>query len=175
MLLQISKILLQAVIVVVISALVALSFNVLRPNGIPVIATAPYEIFSECKDSSVTTTSVNAQQVRSSDVDKIFVDARPNDAFIREHVERALNVPYSVLFGAAAEDIEKVKEHRRQHPGAAIVVYGVLDRTNAGQGRTDVAKPLADQLMEAGLTNVQHLAGGIVALKKAGARTVKGI
>ena len=168
---NIVKTLLLAHLITAAAALAAIFVNGLRPDGIDLVAQAPYEIFSECKDSMATSKTVAPADIRQGVV-PIYVDARPADAFGKEHVRGAVHIPYSALFGASEADVQKLKTIQANAPLKSIVVYGLF--TDEKLGTIDFAEPLAAQLVEMGLKNVSHVAGGIDALKNQGIETVKG-
>jgi rhodanese-related sulfurtransferase len=159
-----------SLIITAATALFAIGVNALRDDGIDLVATIPYEIFSECRDStafseSVTKTDLNWEKT------PIYVDARPKTAFEKAHVKDAINIPYSALFGATPEDIARLKSAKNEENHRTIVVYGLYkDGENAP---VDFSQPLAEQLIETGFKNVKHTNGGIEELKKQGAVIVE--
>ena len=167
------KTVVSATIIILASAIFALATNALRADGIPVIATTPYDIFSECKDAVMTAPKVDQSRLESLGARSIYVDARPAEVYQKEHVAQAINVPYSALFGASEADIQKVRNATALHPEAVIIVYGLLTNADTSNTPVDFAGPLANQLAEAGLENVTHIEGGIETLKNSGVETVK--
>lgn len=167
------KIVMSALMIILASAILALATNALRADGIPVFATTPYEIFSECKDAVMTAPKFDRSRLQSQNTLPIYVDARSSEMYQKEHVAQAINVPYSALFGASEASIEKVRNAAARHPKAVIIVYGLLTNADTSGGPVDFAGPLADQLTEAGLKNVTHVQGGIESLKNSGVETVK--
>jgi rhodanese-related sulfurtransferase len=166
---------LQAMLIVGVSAALAIGTNAVRSDGIPLVTDVEYEIFAECKDSEAESEAADVSQLQQQAAGAIlYVDARPAEEFAVEHAAGAINVPYSALFGAAAEDLEKVKGAAKQKNAATIVVYGLYRDPAAPGEAVDFAEPLAQQLVESGLTGAKHLAGGLDQLKKTGVETVKG-
>jgi rhodanese-related sulfurtransferase len=163
----------QSIVITAVAVTVALMTNAVRSKGIPLIADVPYDIFSTCKDSK-STVPQHVSTVSAWSQNALAVDAGPKPQFDAEHVKDAINVPYSALFGASAEDIEAVRRAVTLKNASNVIVYGTfLDPENPLQ-KVDFAKPLADQLTESGLENVFHIEGGLDAMKKQGAPTVKG-
>lgn len=163
----------QALAITAAAAAIAVATDLLRADGIPLVAEVPYDIFAPCRDSEAKPAAARAEEVGKSTAAVLYVDARPADLFAAEHVEGALSVPYSPLFGASSEDVARVVRAAKERAARSIAVYGVyLDPADPTRP-VDLAKPLAEQLMEAELEGVGHVEGGLEALKKAGAPTVQ--
>lgn len=168
------KVALQALLIVAASAVLAVVTNAARPDGIELITDVEYEIFAACKDSDVESEAADVGRLQAEDGGAIlYVDARPPEVFAVEHVTGAINVPYSALFGAAPEDIEKIKRVAAERGAVTVVVYGLYTDPEAPGESVDFAKPLAQQLVESGLAGAKHLEGGIAELKKTGVETVQ--
>ncbi|MDD5306945.1 MAG: rhodanese-like domain-containing protein [Deltaproteobacteria bacterium] len=167
-----AKIVLQAFAITAAAAVVAIAVDLARPGGIPLVADAPYEIFAPCRDFEAhTRTATEADLEGRSDV--LYVDARTAEDFAIEHVEGAVSAPYSVLFGAAAGEIDRIKAEAARRKASKVVVYGTTAAPDAPGREVDLAQPLAAQLSEAGVAGAGHAEGGLAAMKKAGLRTVK--
>ncbi|MDJ0762443.1 MAG: rhodanese-like domain-containing protein [Myxococcota bacterium] len=165
---------LHAIAIVAASAAIAIVTNLLRADGIPLVTDIPYEIFAPCKDSEV-----ESEQVRPDELSKtgeqtiLYVDARPPEIYEKEHVQGAINVPYSALFGADQKDIDRVIEAVKQKKPTSVIVYGAYADPSSPETKVDFGKPLAQQLVEATISGVRHVEGGLDALNKAGIATVK--
>jgi rhodanese-related sulfurtransferase len=167
-----ARILVEALAITAVAAAVAIAVDLVRPGGIPLVADVPYDIYAPCRDSEVRTrTAAAADLAGRSDV--LYVDARPAEEFAAEHVQGALSAPYSVLFGAAAADVDRVKAEAARRKAARVVAYGTAAAPEASGRQIDLARPLAAQLEESGVAAVGHVEGGLAAMKKSGARTVK--
>ena len=168
------KVVMQALLVVVASAAIAVVTNAVRSDGIELVTDVEYEIFAACKDSEAESEAARVDQLQAQSPGAIlYVDARPAEAFTHEHVEGSINIPYSALFGASDEDIAKVKQAAKEKKATTIVVYGLYEDPSAPGEVVDFAKPLAQQLVESGIAGAQHLEGGMEQLKKTGVSTVK--
>ena len=163
----------QALIVVLAAAGAAIASNLVRSDGIPLVAEVEYDIFALCADSEAQAEAASASDLGAGGASVLYVDARPAEAFAAERAEGAVNAPYSVLFGAAPEAIAAVRAEAAARKVKEIVVYGALAEPGSADA-VDVAKPLADQLVESGLEGVKHLPGGLEALKKSGVAVVQG-
>lgn len=167
-------ILLQASGIVIAAAVLAMATNQIRADGIPLVTDIEYEIFAPCKDSDAESQAADAKALAAQASGTVlYIDARPAAAYAEEHAKGSLNIPYSVLFGASNADIERVKQEALARQAAAIVVYGLYADSGDTAQVVDLAKPLAQQLVEAGIAGVKHLEGGMDELKKTGIETVK--
>jgi len=164
----------QALIIVLAAAGIAAATNLARQDGIPLVAQVEYDIFSQCADSDAEAQAASAAELGATGAAILYVDARPAEAFAAERAKGAVNAPYSVLFGATEEAIAAVKAEAAARKVDEIVVYGEFAEPGAGGGAVDVAKPLAEQLVERGLPGVKHFPGGLPALKKSGVDVVQG-
>jgi hypothetical protein len=164
----------QALIIVLAAAGAATATDLARSDGIPLVADVEYDIFSQCADSDAVAQAATASELGVEGAAILYVDARPAEAFAAERVQSAVNAPYSVLFGASPEAIQAVKAEAALRKVKEIVVYGELAEPGSGGGAVDVAKPLAEQLVESGLMGVKHFAGGLTTLKKSGVQVVQG-
>jgi len=168
------RIALQALIILLVAAGVAIASNAARSDGIPLVADVEYDIFAPCADSDAESQAATAKDLGAGGAAILYVDARPAEAFGAERAKGAVNAPYSVLFGAAPEAIQAVKAEAVARNVKEIVVYGDLAEPGSDGGTVDVANPLAEQLVESGLPGVKHIAGGLPALKKSGVDVVQG-
>lgn len=167
------KILLKAALIVAVSAVVAVTTNAVRPDGIPLVTDVPYEIFAPCRDSEVVSEALFADQITDQqNTDIVYVDARPKGAFVAAHAEGALNIPYSALFGAAEQDIARLRKKIAENQIREVVVYGVVEDPAARGEKIELSKSLAEQLTEAGIPGVKYVEGGLATLNKAGVKTV---
>ncbi|MFO8070825.1 MAG: rhodanese-like domain-containing protein [Polyangia bacterium] len=164
---------LQAFAVVVASAALAIGTNLVRPDGIPLVTEVEYDIFAPCRDTEVESQAAGREDLAGREAGVLYVDARPAEAFEEEHAEGAINVPYSVLFGASDEDVARVEKKVEDGQAEKVIVYGVYADPASPEKRVDFAEPLAEQLVEMEIPGVKHFAGGLEKLKKNGVPTVK--
>jgi len=163
----------QALIVVLAAAGAAIASDLARSDGIPIVAEVEYDIFSKCMDSDVEAQAADAADLGARKA-VLYVDARPAEEFAAERAAGALNAPYSVLDGASPEAIAAIRAEAARRKAVDVVVYGEIADPSAAGAAVDLAKPLAEQLVESGIPGVKHLAGGIAALKKNGVEIVRG-
>ena len=167
-------ILLQSIALTAAAVVLAVGTNAVRSDGIPLVAEIPYEIFAACKDADVQSLAADTGELSARDASVLLVDARPAHQFQSEHAEGAVNIPYSALFGASDADVAAIRNTAKERKASAVIVYGAYEDPDQPGVTVDFAKPLADQLTEAGIPNVRHIEGGLAALKKQGTPTVKG-
>lgn len=171
---DISFTLLKSLAITVAAVLIAVGINAVRKDGIPLVAEVPYEIFSTCMDAEAAAETVSAQELSGRNEQHLIVDARPARQFEIEHAKNAVNIPFSALFGASEEDVERVRKTAADRLVSAIIVYGAYEDPDNPGVTVDFGKPLADQLTESGLQNVRYVNGGLAEMKKQGTPTVKG-
>ncbi len=167
-----TKVLVLAFAITAGSAAIAIATNAVRPSGIPLVTDIPYEIFAPCKDSEAEAKAASAAELAGTSGGVVlYIDARPAEMFEAEHIEGSINVPYSALFGAKPEDVEKVKTTAQAKKATKIVVYGLHQDAATEKKSVDFGKPLAQQLVESGIKGVTYLAGGLTKLKESGQTT----
>ncbi len=166
------KTLVQAAVIVVAGVAIAAATNAIRSDGIPLVTDIPYEIMVPCPDSEADSQAANVSDLVNNDK-VLFVDARPKEIFEAEHVEGAINVPYSALFGAAKEDIEKVAAEAKAKGATKVVVYGEYEDPEVPGEMVDFGRPLANQLLEEEVLGVEYVEGGLKTLNTKGVKTVK--
>ncbi|MBN2358247.1 MAG: rhodanese-like domain-containing protein [Deltaproteobacteria bacterium] len=136
-------------------ALVALVFNAVRGDGIPLVQKEEYQILVPCPETmgDATALAPDAPALRSPRA--LVVDARPAAEFERWHTASALNVPYDYLEPTPPAVIQRIAAS-----GAAeVIVYGDGADPDSGE-------QLARELSGKGIRNVSYVTGGAAALQK---------
>ena len=146
----------EALAVVVVCTVVALSVNAVRADSIPLIATTPYKIFVPCPEPKGEVEQVEADAVRWGDRAELVVDARAVEDFEAWHAPGAHSVPYDFLDPVPPEAVEALLSSG----GARVVVYG-------DPGPPDTGEALAGELSAAGMTRVHWVVGGVEAVREA--------
>lgn len=102
---------LDALLILIVSAGVALLFNTSSPNG---VALLPESLFRPPPRA------VNATEVKImlEESDAVLVDARPVDFYRLKHIRGAVNVPLDVF------DVVYMMKLNRLAPERRIIVYG---------------------------------------------------
>lgn len=136
--------------------LFAVGFNAVRPNGIDLVAQRPYDIYVPCPETETEAESVSAGQLDATHGAELYLDARPEADFRREHIKGAISFPYPLLGDPPAEQVDELK--RRAVP---IVTYGGGVRDRSGE-------MMAALLTELGVPRVTHLEGGLAAWREQG-------
>lgn len=140
--------LIQFLLIIGVSVVLALSFNRSNPNGIPLFPTPPD------RNSFPTVTASTAME-ESQRGDALIVDAMPSNFYQKRHIKNAVNMPlalFDIVYTMTFDEEDKAKK---------IIVYGET-----------ISKPydleVADKLMLRGHTNVTVLAGGMEAWEAKG-------
>jgi rhodanese-related sulfurtransferase len=139
----------QAVIIIVAVVLIALAFNALRKDGIPLVADA--EAFRVRTDAEFLKVTDAERQFEEGNA--IFVDARAPQAFAVGHIEGALNVP------PTGPELERAGW--LSGAGSSVICY-------ASEKNQRQAGVVADKLIEMGTEKVFVLYGGLEAWVAAG-------
>ncbi len=142
----------QAAIISIVVVVVGLGFNMLRRDGIPLIA-----------DAEAFRVQTRAEFMKADDARRlfeegsaIFVDARDPQVFSIERIEGAINIPPS---GASGEGIDWLTDI-----SSSLICY-------ASEKSQRQAGTVADRLMEMGSEKVFVLYGGIEAWQALGLPT----
>jgi len=144
----------DAALVVVLSAVLALGVNAVRKDGIPLVATEPYDIFVPCPEPSGEIFELAPGEIDWGDDRELVIDARMPAEFEEWHAAGARNVPFDFLDPVADETIEELVKTRSRR----VVVYG--DGQNP-----DTGEELASELSGRGMRNVHFVPGGAPALR----------
>ncbi|MDP8255093.1 MAG: rhodanese-like domain-containing protein [Candidatus Alcyoniella australis] len=146
----------DALLIVLISAALALGFNGLREHSLPLVADHEYQVFVPCPEPVGQAEPLDAAQVDARPGHNLLVDARTPEDFAAWHPEGALNVPFDWLEPVPEQDLEKLARSRAQR----IVVFG-------NGAEPDSGRELARELSGAGLKNVYFVRHGAPALRAA--------
>ena len=151
----------DAAIAVVISSAVALAFNAVRQDGIPLIADKPYEIFVPCPEplgevSGIPPASslLDDAEVRSGRT--LVLDAGTAAEYSSWHFRGAWSVPFDYIDPVPDRTVRKIAASGARR----VVVYG-------DGGEPDSGRELARELAGRGITGVYFVIGGQTALKAA--------
>jgi rhodanese-related sulfurtransferase len=129
------------VLVIGVSVLLAITFNLSNPNGIPLVPDRP---------DAVASISASAAMEDYQHAQALIVDAMPNNFYQKRHIMGAINVPpalFDIMYLVSFSEEEKDKH---------IVVYG-----------NTISRPydleIAGKLVLRGYKNVKVLDGGLQA------------
>jgi rhodanese-related sulfurtransferase len=129
------------VLVIGVSVLLAITFNLSNPYGIPLVPERPEPVAS---------ISASAAMEDYRQGHTLIVDAMPNNFYRQRHIQGAVNMPmalFDIVYLMSFSEEEKDKE---------IVVYG-----NTLSRPYDLE--IADKLLLRGYTDVKVLDGGLAA------------
>ncbi|MBL6974877.1 MAG: rhodanese-like domain-containing protein [Deltaproteobacteria bacterium] len=145
----------DAVLVVVVSAALALTVNGVREEGIELVASRAYEVFVPCPEPLGEVTPVAPDDPLIGAARTVLVDARGEEEYGQWHHTGSLHIGFDYLEPVPMESVKKLAGSG----AAAVVVYGDGDDPDSGR---EMARELAGR----GLRNVYYVEGGAGALKK---------
>ncbi len=144
------KVLWQSVAIIFISVIIALSFNYLRKDGLPLIAT---DSSSGNSPGGLTISLDEAKELFFSH-SALFLDARPKEFYELGHIAGAKNLPYEEFESKFPEVMKEVDK------GTMIITY-------CDGEHCELSRELALALMDKGYMNVYVLENGWTLWKKA--------
>jgi hypothetical protein len=152
-----TPILRDAALITAFSALLALGFNALRTEGLPLIADKPYDILVPCPEpvGEVAAVTPDAPEVKAPDT--LLIDARDEDAFKAWHLPGAHHVEYDYLTEMSAADEATIRALLASR-ARRVIVYGDGDDPDSG-------RMLGSDLHLKGMKNVSFVTGGAPALR----------
>jgi rhodanese-related sulfurtransferase len=152
--LNIKNLLLQIIFITILSLSIGIGFNLIRDNGISILT--PYEkleekaICSAIDPNCIVELSLEETEKKFVENKSVFIDARDISEYNRAHIKGAKNIPYhrfDTVFFEFASTIS---------PTSEIITYcNGLD--------CELAKKLAEKLLEYGYTNIKVFKDGFPA------------
>ena len=149
-------ILIQAIILVVAASVVALTFNAVRPAGLPLVAGQPYMIYTDCPMMLKEATPVAVADLPADLSGLVLVDARLVEDFENAHLPGSRNLPYHPIKSPPAEFLK------------ALLAAGPNTILVVGDEEINSGRLLAAEFAEAGCLGVRYVEGGWPALVVAG-------
>ena len=154
-----SRILLDAVLVVVAASLVGFAVNALRPSGsIPFIQTKPYDIVVPCPEPVGDAQPMAPDDRRLLERSTLIIDAQAKTDFDVYHLPQAINIPFDWLGPPVEKEVKEVAQRIARSKAWLVVVVGDGDDPDSG-------REWARLLAGGGLKNVYYVTGGAVALR----------
>jgi len=144
----------DAAVVVAVAAVLALSVNGLRADGLPLVATEPYAIFVPCPEPVGDAFPLAAADVAWGAPSELVIDARAADAYSAWHADEAVHLAYDFLDPVAEERVDELLRSR----ASRVVVYG-------DGGVPDIGEELGRELAGRGMRNVHFVEGGVSAVR----------
>ena len=145
--------LLEALVVTAACAVLALFFNALRSNGIPLVQKTEYEILVPCPETTGEVDSFAPDILDEDSQEALFVDARPKAAFDGWHLQEARNITYDYLEPVSLDELRSIVSSGAKR----VIVYGDGADPDSGEH-------LARELSGKGIRNVGFIVGGAPAL-----------
>ncbi len=149
--------LVEAVVATVLSSVVALAVNALRPDGLPLVATAPYQTMVPCPEPGGPVEAIPPDDPVLRSNRAFLVDARPAAEFRLGHLEGAVNLPYDWLDPVPDENLRALAEAIARSRATRVAVYG-------DGGRPDSGEHLGREISGRGIKNVFFITGGAPAV-----------
>lgn len=143
----------EAAVVVLASSVIALTFNAVRPDGLPPVARSPYQTLVPCPEPGGPVEALDdwSPGIRSSRA--FLIDARSREEFDDRHLPGALSVPYDWLDPVSGDVLAELAGSVAASGATRVVVYG-------DGGRPDSGEHLGKELSGRGIKNVFYIRGG---------------
>jgi hypothetical protein len=152
------RVIAQAALVASATAVLALAFNAVRQNGLPLVARTPYEVLVPCPEPGGAVTSLEPGDPVVDSPRTFLIDARlPKEAPGHEHLPAAINVPYDWLDPLPEAELAKLVRAIAASHVTRVVVYGDGERPDSGEY-------LGREISGRGIKNVSFVRGGAPAL-----------
>ena len=151
------KISVQALCVVLFSAVLAFAVNALRPAPLSLVMPFPPEYRCQTTPRSGAPTRLKVALSMFGREDTVFIDARPLREFDKGHIQSARNIPYSFVDPVGEQTIRELKRYK------AVIIY--CNRKDA-----QVSMTMAGELSEEGVAAVSYLEGGFLGWVEAGGK-----
>jgi rhodanese-related sulfurtransferase len=151
----------EAVVLAVVSALLALAVNAIRPAGLPLVARTPYEVLVPCPEPGGPVTGLDPLDPAMKEARVFLIDARERVAFERSRIPGAVSVPYDWLDPVPETDMRHLAREIAASRATRVVVYG-------DGGHPDSGEHLGREISGRGIRNVYFVRGGSPALNVGG-------
>ena len=143
----------DACLIVLIGMVVALVANLLRVDGLPLIAHTPYLTLVPCPEPGGPVETLDAGSPVVASGKSFLVDARSQSEFETQHLPGAVNVYYDWLEPLPEVTLVELATSIAASGATRVVVYG-------DGGRPDSGKYLAKEISGRGIKNVHFIRGG---------------
>jgi predicted sulfurtransferase len=148
---------LEALGIAAAAAVVGFAVNAVRPNGLPLIASAHYETLVPCPEPGGEVKAVEAREARAGQTRTLLIDARQVREFGAGHMPGAVNVPYDWLDPTPETQLSALARTIASSGATRVLVYG-------DGGRPDSGEYLAREISARGIKNASFVRGGAPAL-----------
>jgi len=143
----------EAIVIAVLSGIVALIFNGVRTNSLPIFATTAYQILVPCPEPGGPVQVIEASDPAIASTRTFIIDARSQAEYNEEHLERAMNIAFDWLDPVPDEHLNRLAIEIASSRATRVVVYG-------DGGRPDSGEYLGKEISGRGIKNVFYIEGG---------------
>jgi len=151
------KSLVEAVVITAVSVVIGLGVNAVRPRGLPLVASEPYQILVPCPEPGGPVEPVKATDPELEWPRTFLVDARGVAEYEAEHLPGAVNLCYDWLDPVPEEELLALAAEIAASGATRVVVYG-------DGGRPDSGEHLGREISGRGIKNVCFIEGGAPAV-----------
>ena len=148
----------EAVVVAALTGGLALVVNGVRPGGLPLVASYPYQTMVPCPEPGGPVEGVEPGDPAVTDPHSFLLDARSPEEYAEWHLPGAVNVPYDWLDPLTAGTLEELARAVAASRARQVVAYG-------DGGRPDSGEYLGREISGRGIHNVCFVVGGAGALR----------
>lgn len=152
------QILWQSAVLVLISALIALGINQIRPDRLPLVGDWATSGQAVSSDGDGRVIPLDQAQALFENQTAVFLDARPSAAYDQGHIQGALNLPTQAFDRYFPDIVDQLPEDK------ALIAY-------CDGPACDLSHDLAEILQEMGYANVRVLVNGWTVWKDQGLPT----
>jgi len=142
----------DAGLLVAFAVVCALALNQLRPEGLPLLRYAPFDLLGPCPEIQDEIPKIAAQRLKPGDGNVVIVDVRLAWDYMAGHIPGAWFLP---MYETSPLDAEVISDLRALRPGTWIVLVGATGTVTAERALT--------ALTARGLRGLFVLEGGLVA------------
>lgn len=123
----------EAAAVTVVCAAVALAVNTVRPRGLPLVASEPYQTMVPCPEPGGPVTLVAADDPAIHAAHTFVIDARSAAEYREGHLAGAVHVPYDWLDPLPEAQLATLAQRIAASRATRVVVYGDGGRPDSGE------------------------------------------
>ncbi|RJR32207.1 MAG: rhodanese-like domain-containing protein [Desulfobacteraceae bacterium] len=152
---NLQRITFQTLALLLISAGMALFFNEIRENRLPLLMPFPPEYRCSSPAGTASPIQISSALALLGRGGTIFVDARSREEFAMGHIENAVHMPYLFVEAVPEASVAFLQKHEK------IIVY-------CNTRDAVVSSLMAGEISHAGVKNVAYLEGGFLEWVKAG-------
>jgi len=151
----------DALVAAIAATVLALTANAIRGDGIPLVATAEFEILVPCPEPAGEATATSSDAAVVEDPASLLIDVRSREEYEAWHLPHSLNQPFDWLaeMNEVEREADMVARNIARSGKRHVVVYG-------DGGNPDSGEHWATLLSASGIRNVVFVSGGAAALRR---------